>query len=95
MREFYTDDDIDVLVELDDVFTDGVFIHTNVKNFSVSRMKKFYKVWDGIVERLRLEGWKHAYAIPPSSKEEKWEKMFGFKDTGIEVSCYKLMILEL
>lgn len=95
MRELYSDEDIDVLVEIDDILTDGVFIHTNVKNFSVSRMKKFYSIWGEILVRLRLEGWKHVYAIPPGSKEEKWEMMFGFKDTGIEVSCYKLMILEL
>lgn len=95
MRELYSDEDIDVLAEIDDVFTNGVFIHTNVKNFSVSKMKKFYKIWDGILNQLRAEGWIHVYAVPPGPQEEKWERMFGFKDTGIEVSCYKLMILEL
>lgn len=95
MREFYSDSDIDILVEMDDVFTDGVFVHSNVKNFSMSKYKKFHRVWEEVLVRLRMEGWRHVYAIPPSSKEEKWQRMFGFKGTGIEVSSYKLMILEL
>lgn len=95
MRLIYEDEDIEVFVESCTDITSGVFIHTNVKQWSLSKYKKFLVVWGCIMTRMRSEGWKHLFAVPPSPSEEKWEMLFGFKDSGLEVSGYKLMILEL
>ncbi len=39
MRVLYSDEDIEVYAEKSAEITSGVFIHTNVKNFSLSIVK--------------------------------------------------------
>lgn len=95
MRTLYSDEDIEVFAEKSAEITSGVFIHTNVRHFSLSKYKGFMLIWDKLLIQLKAEGWKHLYAIPPGIREEKWEMLFGFKDSGLEVGGYKLMILEL
>ena len=95
MRVLCSDEDIEVFAEKSAEITSGVFIHTNVKNFSLSKYKGFMVIWGKLLIQLKAEGWRHLYAVPPGPAEEKWERMFGFKDSGLQVSDYKLMILEL
>ncbi len=91
MRTLYSDEDIDVSVEEYDEFYEGVFIHTNVKQFSLSKYKKFKHIWIHVRAGLRLEGYKYVLALPPGDKERKWESMFGFEPTGIFVKGQEIM----
>jgi hypothetical protein len=47
------------------------------------------------MDKLKSRGIKKVFAIPPSSKEEKWEYLLGFKDTGFTVGSNKLMVLSI
>lgn len=87
----YEDDDITLLAEIAPSFMDGVFLHTEVKQFSLSKMKKYISLWGEIVPYLHEQGHRNIYALPTDSVAEKWETKFGFKDTGVFFEGQKIM----
>lgn len=95
MRTLYSDEDIDILDEEYYEIEDTVFIHTNVKAFSLSKMKKYKVLWEHLKLKLKSQGYKTIMCVPPGAKEEKWESMFGFKPTGEYVRDKKLMFYVL
>jgi hypothetical protein len=91
MEVIYSDDIVDVSIEICPEITTGVFIHTNVKSFSVSKYKRMLVIWANICSKLKEDGWEYVYALPPGKKEEKWETLFGLEFAGLLINKHKLM----
>ncbi len=93
IQEFilYQDEDILVTAENEEDIIDGIFIHTKIDSISVSKLKKLKKVWNLLTEQLYSIGVNYIYATPLEEQDEKWERVFGFKDTGLRLEEYKLM----
>ena len=87
----YEDEDVHVVFELAPTFMEGVFIHTTVKNFSLSKMKKFKQLWPHIVGYIHNIGVYNIYALPTDDMAEKWERQFSFIDTGVTYEGQKIM----
>jgi len=69
----------------------GVFIHWEVYKWSPSKVKYYKDLWHNyIVPRLKAK-WGNIYAVPPTGKEEKLIRMFGFEDTGLMFRGNKLL----
>ena len=93
MEILYSDEDIEITIEL--IGEDSTcFGHTLVKSWSLSKYKKYLKIFAIEKEKLRLRGITRVFALPPSEREEKWERLMGFIDTGFKVGPYKLMVLK-
>jgi len=73
-------------------FIEGVFIHWEIYAWSVSKVKYYRELWHNIICPRLLLSYRDIYAIPPSSKEEKLIKMFGFNDTGLRFRGNKLLM---
>ena len=95
METIYSDESIDVFLEEVEEIEKGVFIHTNVKQFSLSTFKKFKHIFLNICEIVKDRDIQYLLAIPPSNKEQKWQECFGFTYTGILVNKQKLMRIYL
>src|SRR4030042_5937416 len=67
------------------------FIHSEVKKWSLSKYKKYLLVFAEILNQLHKEGIDELFAIPPTEKEEKWQGLFGFVDTGHRIEGYTVM----
>lgn len=87
----YDDSDIKVVIETAPSFLDGVFVHTNVKEFNLSRYKKYKSLWKDIVAYLGEIGVDNIYALPTDDKAEKWETKFSFVDTRVTYEGSKIM----
>lgn len=95
MEIMYTDEDITISLEYYENLNMH-FIHSNVTNWSLSKYKKFLLIFGTILNSFRERDIKTVFALPPSEKEEKWERLFGFSDTGqIINNKYKLMRLNV
>lgn len=96
MYTIYSDENIDINIEIDSDIERGVFIHTHVKKFSLSMYKNTHKVFKEICEELKLHhGVDYILALPPGEKEQKWQEHFGLTYTGIKVNKLKLMRIYL
>lgn len=95
MYTIYSDENIDILIEEDEYLQRGVFIHTNVKKFSLSMYKNTQRVFKEICQSLKPYGVNYILALPPGDKEQKWQEHFGFSYTGIKVNKLKLMRIYL
>lgn len=95
IKEFvlYQDEDILVTAENEEDIIDGIFIHTKIDSITPSRLRRFKNIWKELIEALNSAGIKNIYATPLEIKDEKWERVFGFKDTGLRLEGYKLMKL--
>lgn len=91
MYTIYKDDDVEVLVEKEPDIMEGVFLHLNLNNWSVSKFKRYQQILKMITKQLRDNGMNKIYATAPPGKPEKLIKMFGLKETGITFSGFKLM----
>jgi len=97
MKTLYSDDTLDIMEEEYYGLPNSVFVHSNVKEFSLSNYK-FWKefAWPSVCQLLRLQGYKMIFCVPPGAKEEKWERMFGFTHFNDEyIDGYKLMVYRL
>ena len=94
MREvLYHDDDILLQIEYIPEINE-YFLHTTVYHFSLSKAKKYIKGFGLILNKLKEQGITNLKAIPPSDKEEKWQRFFGFTDSLIRINGYKVMELD-
>lgn len=80
MLLLYKDDDIEVTMEWYPTL-EAWGLHTKVKNFSPNKLKKWKKLFAEFLTYMNKQGINKFIAIPPTEKEEKWQKLFGFKDT--------------
>lgn len=94
MEILYSDEDVDLSVEYLEE-TNSYFLHSTIRNWSLSKYKKYLKVLAVEMEKLKNIGAQRVYALPPTYREEKWETLFGFEDTGFVVGTSKLMVLNL
>lgn len=69
----------------------GVFIHWDINKWSVSKVKYYRDLWHNYITHRLIAKFGNIYAIPPTSKEEKLIKMFGFEDTGLRMRGNKLL----
>lgn len=92
MEVLYSDEDIVISSEWSDKLN-GFIVHTKVKNWSLSKYKKYLLLVGKELNKLREKGIVEIFAIPPTEKEEKWENLFGFKDSGFRLGKYKIMRL--
>jgi len=88
----YSDEDITISLEYSEKL-DIYFVHTKVSNWSLSRYKKYLFQFATILNDLKLIGIDKVYTIPPTDKIEKWQRVFGFTDSGYRPKGYKLMEL--
>lgn len=102
IKEFivYQDDDLLLTAENEEDQIDGVFVHTRIHSISPSKIKKYKRVWKEVVNAFRDKGITNIYATPLGehdsstkgmSMDEKWERVFGFKWTGVYLQGFKLM----
>jgi len=93
MKEIlYHDDDVLLIMEyVEEV--DDYFLHTKVYNFSPSKAKKMIREFGKILVELSERGITNLKAIPPGPKEEKWQRFFGFVESGIVLGNVKVMEL--
>jgi len=92
MIKVYDDKDVVVSLEWSEVMN-SYFIHTDVKAWSLSKYRKFLGILGKLTTDLHARGFEYLYALPPTEKEEKWEELFGFEDSGERIGDYKLMRL--
>jgi hypothetical protein len=90
MEILYHDEDITVSIEFL-YLIEGYLIHTKVRKWSLSKYKKYLNIYGYILNLLIDRGITRLFALPPSKKEQKWEELFGFKDTGTRINNYVLM----
>lgn len=95
MKTLYSDEDIDIMEEEVYTIPGAVFLHTNVKQFSLSKYKKIHRVWQQLRKDLASQGYFYVLCVPPSAKEEKWERLFGFEHTGTNIKGKKVMFFLL
>lgn len=88
----YKDEDIELTMEYYEIIP-GWGLHTKVKSWSLSKYKKFISIFGEILQSLSKEGITKLYAIPPTKLEEKWQMLFGFKDSKMRINTYKVMEL--
>ena len=93
MEILYTDEDITISLEYHEN-TKMYFVHTKVISWSLSKYKKYILIVGKELNKLEIRGIKQVFAIPPSEKEEKWQMLFGFSDTGMRIKEYKVMRLQ-
>ena len=89
-KQVYSDDDI-VLNLVYFAEQKVCFIHSDVKKWSLSKYKKYLLIFAEILNQLHKEGIDELFAVPPTEKEEKWQGLFGFTDTGHKIDSYKVM----
>lgn len=70
---------------------DGVFIHWEIYRWTPSKVKYYKDLWNNYIVHKLLIKYASIYAIPPTEKEEKLIKMFGFDDTGIRLQGNMLL----
>lgn len=93
MLLLYKDEDIEVFMEWYPML-EAWGIHTTVHNFSKDKLKHWRKLFQEFLEHMKEKGITKFVAIPPSEKEEKWQRLFGFKDSGLYLAnYYKVMEL--
>jgi hypothetical protein len=91
----YIDSDVEVYITWIEELQ-GINIHSTVRTWSLSKYKKYISVLSIILLDFKSKGIKKVYAVPPTEKEEKWEALFGFKDSGLRTICkHKIMELEI
>ena len=93
MKILYQDEDGTVLLQYVEA-VDEYFIHTHVYSWSLSKYKKYIKIFGGILADLREQGITNLKATPVTGKDEKWEELFGFVDSGIRIGQRKVMELD-
>lgn len=81
--------EIEYIEEVDDYF-----LHTRIYKFSPSIAKKMIKIFGNILVELSNQGITNLKAIPPGPKEEKWQRFFGFIESGIVLGNVKVMELD-
>ena len=93
IKEFivYQDDDLLLTAENEEDQIDGVFVHTRIHSISPSKIKKYKRVWKEVVNAFKDKGITNIYATPLEDMDEKWERVFGFKWTGVYLQGFKLM----
>lgn len=90
MKIVYSDEDITLSLQYVEQYN-LYFIHSTISSWSLSKYKKYISVFSKVLNDLNKEGVEVLYAIPPSEKEEKWQKLFGFTETIHMIGKYKLM----
>lgn len=98
MRELIYQDD-DILVECDYIVNrTKVSIHLTINSdvWSHSFMKRMLKIYEGIVDNFKKEGFTEIYGAPVKGniKAKKLAKLFGFKDIYENDELY-LMIMKI
>lgn len=59
-------------------------LHVDLKIWSVSEYKRYLKVFGFYLNILKESGIKEVFSFCDSPKEEKFNKLFGFQETGLE-----------
>jgi hypothetical protein len=89
----YSDDDI--IISLEYLVNTNIYIvHTKVSKWSLSKYKKYVLEFANILNTLKLRGIEEVFTIPPTDKIEKWQRLFGFIDSGYRPKGYKLMVIK-
>lgn len=88
----YYDPDITVSMEWYPML-DAWGIHTEVRNFSKDKLRHWRVLFAEFLEHMAQKGITRFIAVPPSEKEAKWQRLFGFKDSGLTLVDWKVMEL--
>lgn len=93
MEILYTDEDITISLEHFEK-NNMYFVHTKVINWSLSKYKKYLLIVGRELNKLKSRGIVEVYAVPPTEREEKWQMLFGFSDSGMRIKEHKIMRLQ-
>ena len=86
----FSDNDITISTEyIENV--DMYIVHTKVSGWSLSKYKKYLSEFANVLNVLNERGITKVFTIPPTDHIEKWQRMFGFIDSGYRPKGYKLM----
>lgn len=88
----YKDEDITVEMEWYPMLN-AWGIHTEVRQFSKEKLKHWRLLFKEFLNHMKQFNITKFIAIPPSKKEEKWQKLFGFKESSLSIAGYKIMEL--
>lgn len=72
-------------------FLSGVFIHWDIYRWTPAKVRYYKTLWNECITHRLEEKFGNIYALPPTEKEEKLIKMFGFEDTGLRMRGNKLL----
>ena len=89
MEILYKDEDAELYIEWCETLN-GYLLHTTIHKWSLSKYKKYLIILGREINKIKE---KEVFAIPLTEQDEKWERLFGFKDTGMRVYNYKIMRL--
>lgn len=74
---------------------DGIFLHLELNNWSVSKYKLYLKIWKEAKKRIKDMGYEYAYATAPPGMPEKLIRMFDLEYTGVHIQGFKIMRTKL
>lgn len=79
---------------------DIFILHVDLVSWSVSEYKRYLNIFSYYLNILREVGITEVYSMCDSEKEVKFNKLFGFKETGLEAAdvngvVSKILRLEL
>jgi len=63
-------------------FLQKTIMHLEFKKWSVQECKRYKQIWKIILKCLKDKGFTEIYSLCDSEKEAKFNRFFGFKDTG-------------
>jgi len=58
-------------------------LHIEFKKWNLEEFRKFKKIWEIVKNTLKEAGITEIYSLCDSAKEAKFNKFWGFKDTGV------------
>ena len=62
---------------------DVFILHVDLISWSVAEYKRYIKIFSFYLNVLKESGIKEVYSLCDSDKEVKFNKLFGFEDTGL------------
>ena len=86
----FEDEDIKISVEYIES-VDIYIVHSKVSSWSLSKYKKYLGLFGTALNIMKSRGVEYLYTIPPTDHIEKWQRMFGFEDSGYRPKGWKLM----
>lgn len=93
MLLLHEDENIAVWMEWYPMF-DAWGLHTEVRKFSKDKLKQWRQMFQEFLNHMKTKGITKFIAIPPTEKEEKWQRLFGFVDSGFRLNT-TIKVLEL
>lgn len=87
--------DDDFVIEVEFNRRGALFLHNTVKRYNREVKGKIQEAFEKVKESLRKAGVKAIYTCVKGEKVEKYNRMFGFRGTGIYDPYFRAEILAI